>query len=42
MEYTAELIIRLFDKSDKIPGLKIVYESQNLRLFQARFEKFPL
>jgi len=39
MEYTAESIIRLFDKRDMIRGLKMVYEPKYLRFFQARFEK---
>ncbi|MFW9827362.1 MAG: tyrosine phenol-lyase [Candidatus Thorarchaeota archaeon] len=42
MEYTAESIIRLYEKRDEIPGLKMVYEPQYLRFFQARFEKLPL
>ena len=39
MEYTAESIIRLFEKRDMIRGLKMVYEPKYLRFFQARFEK---
>ncbi|MFX1454135.1 MAG: tryptophanase [Promethearchaeota archaeon] len=39
MEYTAESIIRLFEKRDEIRGLKMVYEPEYLRFFQARFEK---
>jgi len=39
MEYTAESVIRLFEKRDTIRGLKIVYEPEYLRFFQARFEK---
>jgi tyrosine phenol-lyase len=39
MEYTAESIIRLYDKRDTIQGLKMVYEPEYLRFFQARFEK---
>jgi tyrosine phenol-lyase len=39
MEYTAESIIRLYEKRDKISGLKMVYEPEYLRFFQARFEK---
>ncbi len=42
MEYTAESIIRLYDRREKIPGLKMIYEPQYLRFFQARFEKLPL
>jgi len=39
MEYTAESIIRLYQKKDSISGLKMVYEPEYLRFFQARFEK---
>ena len=39
MEYTAESIIHLFEKRDTIQGLKMVYEPEYLRFFQARFEK---
>lgn len=39
MEYTAESIIRLFEKRDEIRGLKMIYEPKYLRFFQARFEK---
>ncbi|NVM56366.1 MAG: tyrosine phenol-lyase, partial [Candidatus Helarchaeota archaeon] len=39
MEYTAESIIRLYDKRETIPGLKMVYEPKYLRFFQSRFEK---
>ncbi len=38
MEYTAESIIRLYEKRDSITGLKMVFEPQHLRFFQARFE----
>ena len=42
MEYTAESIIRLYEKRDTIPGLKMVFEPKHLRFFQARFEQLPL
>jgi len=42
MEYTAESVIRLFEKRDTILGLKMVYEPKYLRFFQARFEKISL
>ncbi len=42
MEYTAESIIRLYEKRDTINGLKMVYEPKYLRFFQARFEKITL
>ncbi len=42
MEYTAESIIRLYEKRDTITGLKMVFEPKHLRFFQARFEQQPL
>jgi len=42
MEYTAESIIRLYEKKDSIPGLKMVFEPKHLRFFQARFEQLTL
>jgi tyrosine phenol-lyase len=42
MEYTAESIIRLYKKRESILGLKMVFEPQYLRFFQARFEQFSL
>ncbi|MFX0004674.1 MAG: tryptophanase [Promethearchaeota archaeon] len=39
MEYTAESVIRLYQKRDTIRGLKMVFEPKYLRFFQARFEK---
>jgi tyrosine phenol-lyase len=39
MEYTAESVIRLYQKKDEIRGVKMVYEPKYLRFFQARFEK---
>jgi tyrosine phenol-lyase len=39
MEYTAESVIRLYQKRDTIPGLKMIYEPKYLRFFQARFEQ---
>ena len=39
MEYTAESVIRLFEKRDTISGLKMIYEPKYLRFFQACFEK---
>ncbi len=42
MEYTAESIIRLYEKREVIAGLKMVYEPKYLRFFQAKFEKIPL
>ena len=42
MEYTANAIINLYENKDAIPGLKMVYEPEYLRFFQARFEQIPL
>jgi tyrosine phenol-lyase len=42
MEYSAQSIIRLYQKRDTIPGLRMIYEPKYLRFFQARFEQVPL
>ncbi|MBD3194809.1 MAG: tyrosine phenol-lyase [Candidatus Lokiarchaeota archaeon] len=42
IEYTANAIKNLYQKREKIAGLKMVYEPEYLRFFQARFEKVPL
>lgn len=42
IEYTAESIIRLYEKKDTIPGLKMVHEPKYLRFFQSRFEQVSL
>ena len=42
MEYTADSIINLYEKKDNILGLKMVYEPEYLRFFQARFEQMRL
>ncbi len=42
MEYTADSIIKLYERRDTIPRLKMVYEPKYLRFFQARFEQIPL
>jgi tyrosine phenol-lyase len=39
MDVVAESIQRVYSKSKKIKGLKMVYEPKYLRFFQARFEK---
>jgi len=38
MDVVAESIIRVFESRDRIKGLKMVYEPEYLRFFQARFE----
>ncbi|MGA9572533.1 MAG: tyrosine phenol-lyase [Lysobacterales bacterium] len=38
MDVVAESVIRVFEKRDRIKGLKMVYEPEYLRFFQARFE----
>lgn len=42
MEYTAESIIKLYERKDTIPGLKMVHEPKYLRFFQSRFEQVNL
>jgi len=42
MEYVAESLIRLYEKRDTIPGLKMVFEPKHLRFFQARFEQLTI
>jgi tyrosine phenol-lyase len=39
MDVVAESIEQVYDHRDKITGLKMVYEPEYLRFFQARFEK---
>jgi len=39
MDVTAESIEAVFENRDSIKGLKMVYEPESLRFFQARFEK---
>jgi len=38
MDVVAESVIRVFEKRDQVKGLKMVYEPEYLRFFQARFE----
>jgi len=38
MDVTAESVAAVFDGRDKLKGLKMVYEPEYLRFFQARFE----
>jgi tyrosine phenol-lyase len=42
MEYVANSVINLYEKRDTIAGLKMIYEPEYLRFFQARFEKLSL
>ncbi len=39
MDVVAESIIKVFERRNKIKGLKMTYEPKYLRFFQARFEK---
>ena len=39
MDVVSESIEQVFEHRDKITGLKMVYEPEYLRFFQARFEK---
>jgi tyrosine phenol-lyase len=38
MDVVAESVVRVFEQRDRIKGLKMVYEPEYLRFFQARFE----
>jgi len=38
IDFVADAVIRLYQKRDKIRGLRMVYEPKELRFFQARFE----
>jgi tyrosine phenol-lyase len=37
MDVVAESVVRVFENRDQIKGLKMVYEPEYLRFFQARF-----
>jgi tyrosine phenol-lyase len=39
MDVITESVIRVYERRDKVKGLKMVYEPRYLRFFQARFEK---
>jgi tyrosine phenol-lyase len=39
MDVIAESVLRVYNKREKIKGLKMIYEPKYLRFFQARFEK---
>lgn len=39
MDVTARAVIALYNKRDQIKGLKMVFEPEDLRFFQARFEQ---
>jgi len=38
MDFVAQAIIRLYEMRERVRGLKMVYETERLRFFQARFE----
>ena len=38
MDVVAEAVVRVFEKRDQVKGLRMVYEPEYLRFFQARFE----
>jgi tyrosine phenol-lyase len=39
MDVVAESVIDVFERREKIKGLKMIYEPKYLRFFQARFEQ---
>ena len=39
MDVVAESVLEVYENREKITGLKMVYEPEYLRFFQARFEK---
>jgi len=41
MDVTWESIVRLHERRESIGGLRLTYEPENLRFFQARFEQIP-
>jgi tyrosine phenol-lyase len=41
MDVVAESVQRVFERRDRITGLKMTYEPKYLRFFQARFEPLP-
>jgi tyrosine phenol-lyase len=38
MDVVAESVVRVYENREQIRGLKMVYEPEYLRFFQARFE----
>jgi tyrosine phenol-lyase len=38
MDVVAEAVIRVHERANKIDGLRLTYEPEYLRFFQARFE----
>lgn len=38
MDVTAESVLAVFEQRESIRGLRMVYEPEHLRFFQARFE----
>ena len=41
MDVVADSVINVYENREKIQGLKMVYEPEYLRFFQARFEPVP-
>jgi tyrosine phenol-lyase len=39
MDVIAESVARVYERRNKIKGMKMIYEPRYLRFFQARFEK---
>jgi tyrosine phenol-lyase len=41
MDVTAEAVLGVFERRERIRGLRLTYEPEYLRFFQARFEVIP-
>jgi len=38
LAYVADVVTGVFERRDQVPGLRMTYEPEHLRFFQARFE----
>jgi len=38
LAYVADVVTDVFERRDQVPGLRMTYEPEHLRFFQARFE----
>ena len=41
MDVVAESVIAVIEQTENVQGLRFVYEPEDLRFFQARFEPLP-